>query len=226
MAGVLTLAELMSYATQFAGVTLADPSVVSAYVNQAYAMVLYEKGVEHQPREAVAVASTSTSDARLAFPTDYDYALGLKVGIPNSWSTATSRTTTWRVLPKRTGTEFDTVLPNSADSAEPREYAEFSTWFQLRPSPNSAYSIELMYARRPTSNLTASTATPSLDEQWHWAIALKSAELLAGAVTSDMTREMMNAKRYNAYVASLRLDQTKQLMDKRGARMRFARRES
>ena len=217
---ILTLAQIASHATRLASDPAAPFSVVSEYANIAYAVVSQAAGVKHAPKEQIAFASTTTSDERLSFPSDYDYALGLKLGVPNSWSTATSRTTSWEPLAKEAAPWGDPY--QSQTSGEPRTYAEFATWFELRPSPLSVYSVELRYMRKITE-LTASTATPILDEQWHWALALKTAELLAAA-SERTTLEALNRPRYNPYVNSVRLDQTRQRMDERGMHVAYVRR--
>lgn len=208
----LTLAQIASHATRLANDALIPLSVVSEYANIAYGIVSQAAGILHSPKEQVVFASTTTSDNRLAFPSDYDFALGLKVGIPDSWSTATSRTTRWEGLTKAPAPWNDPY--QSQTSGAPRDYAEFATWFELRPSPDSRYSVELRYMRKITE-LTASTSTPMLDEQWHWALALKTAELIA-ANGSDGTLEARNRARYASYINDLRVDQGRRRMDPRG----------
>lgn len=214
---ILTLAQIISHGTRLAVAPRIPLSLASEYANIAIGLVSQAAGVQHQPKETIAFASTSTSDNRVAFPGDYDYAIGLKVGIPTSWSTATSRTTSWEPLAKRPATWNDPY--QSQESSQPRVYGEYATWFELYPSPNSAYSVELRYMRK-LSDLTASTATPALDEQWHWACALKTAELIA-AYDSNESLEAANARRFGSYVRSIRVDQHKKLMDERGAHMTF-----
>ena len=219
----LTLAQIASHATRMAGLPLAPLSLVSEYINVAYSMLVHTRGVELSQQETIAYASTSTGtdNARLAAPSDFDRALGLKYARPNSWSTATSRTTTWVPLVKEPAPQLNTVWVQSDTSGEPAAYAEFATWFELRPSPDSAYSVELRYQRK-AAEITASTATPALDEQWHWALVLKSAELLAGAFASDATSEALARNRYAIYVSNLRLDQAKKRADQRGMYVSFA----
>jgi len=217
---IFSLAQIISHATRLAGNPGISMSEASEYANVAIAHVSQAAGVQHAPKETVAFTSTSTQDNRLAFPTDFDYALGVKLGVPGSWSTATSRTTSWVPLPKEPAPWGDAY--QSDTSGQPEKYAEFATWFEMRPSPDSSYSVELRYARK-LSDLTASTATPSLDEQWGWACVCKAAELIA-AVASNITAERGNARRYSDYVKSLRLDQGRKRMDERGAHMQPGRR--
>lgn len=214
---LLTLAQIVSHGTRLAQDARIDLSLASEYANIAIGLVSQAAGVQHQPKETIAFASTSTSDNRVAFPGNYDYAIGLTLGVPNSWSTATSRTTSWIPLDK--GPATWNAPYQSQESSQPRSYAEYATWFELVPSPNSAYSVELRYVRK-LSDLTDSASTPALDEQWHWACALKTAELIA-AYNSDMTNESANARRFGSYVRGVRVDQHKKLMDERGAHMTF-----
>lgn len=210
---LLTLSQIISHATRLAQASLLPASIVSEYANVAIDFVSQAAGIQHAPKEGVTFASTSTSDNRLAFPANYDYALGLKIGVPNSNSTATSRTTSWAPLTKQPAPWGD---PYQSDtSGIPRDYAEFATWFELRPSPNSSYSIELRYVQK-LSELTLSTATPALDEQWHWAVAVKTAEFIS-AFNSDTTNEALNARRYVQAMGNARTDQGKRRMDERGA---------
>lgn len=218
--GIFNLGQIISHATRLAVNPGMAMSEASEYANVAIAWVAQAAGVQHAPKETIAFASTSTSDNRLAYPTDFDYALGVKLGVPGSWSTATSRQTSWVPLPKEPspwGAPYQ-----SGDSGQPAKYTEYATWFELRPSPDSAYSVELRYARK-FSDLTMSTATPALDEQWGWACVCKAAELIA-ANGSNTTAERMNARRFTEYVNTLRVDQGRKRMDERGAHMQPGRR--
>ena len=207
-----------------ASLPLAPLSLVSEYVNIAYSMLVNTAGVALSAQETTAYASTSTGtdNARLATPSDFDRALGLKYARPNSWSTATSRTTMWVPLVKEPAPQLNTIWIQSDTSGEPEAYAEYATWFELRPSPDSAYSVELRYQRK-ASEITSSTATPALDEQWHWALVLKSAELLTSAFASDTTSEAAARQRYTVYVSNLRLDQAKKRADQRGMYVAYTR---
>lgn len=210
---LMTLATIISHATRLAQDARIPMSQASEYANIAISIVGQADGIQHAPKETVGFASTTTSDNRLGFPTDYDYTLGLKLGVPTSWSTATSRDTSWVGLDKQPATWNDPY--QSGSSGEPRFYNEFATWFELMPSPDSRYSVEIRYMRK-TSELTNSTATPPFDEQWHWAVALKTAELISQN-NSDFTNESANRSRYKTYLSELRPDQGKKRMDARGA---------
>jgi len=218
---ILNLGQIASRATELAGGRLDwQLSDASFYANIAITYVGQAAGIQHQSKEALAVSSTTSGVNRIALPTDYDYALGLTIGIPNSWSTATSRITTWEPMRKFDGNWADTFV-NAADGGEPEAYIDYATWVELVPSPDSRYSLVLRYmTKAPT--LVASTDTPVLDEQWHWAVTLKTAELLA-ASRDDDANEAKNHNRYLEYINTVRFDQTKRLLDKRGARVAYVR---
>lgn len=218
---LLTLAQISSRATELAGGRLDwTPSDVSFYANQALGYVSLAAGIAHTPKEALAVSSTTSGGNRLGFPTDWDYGIALSIGIPNSWSTATSRITAWNPL-RKIGPEYADTWPGNLDGGEPEAYVDYSTWLELVPSPNSAYSLTLRYmSKAPT--LVESTSTPTLDEQWHWAIVLKTAELLEASRDNAEGVRMKNAL-YESYISVLQLDQRKKLRDRRGASLRYAR---
>jgi len=218
---ILNLKQIASRATQMTGVNVSWlPSEVSFYANVALGIVSQAAGIQHTTKEALAVSSTTSGGNRIALPSDYDYSLGLTVGIPNSWSTTTSRTTTWVPMEKHNANWADTFVGN-ADGGEPLGYIEYSTWFEIVPSPDSAYSTQLRYVTK-APELVASTSTPVLDEQWHWAVVLKTAELLGGA-SGNTTAEWLNRSRYNTYLGNVRTDQSKKRLDPRGARVAYVR---
>lgn len=218
---ILSLAQIASAATELAGGRLDwTLSNASFYTNIALGYVSQAAGIQHTPKEALAFSSTTSGGNRISLPGDFDYTIGLTVGIPNSWSTATSRTTTWKPLDKHDGNWADTRDSN-LEGGEPAAYAEYSTWLELVPSPDSSYSAALRYmTKAPT--LVASTSTPVLDEQWHWAIVLKTAALLE-ASRSNPEGEALNNNRYVEYMNTLRTDQGKRLMDRRNARLAYVR---
>lgn len=216
---IMNLGTLISHTTRMANAPLLDASIVSEYVNLAYNMVALEAGIQHSQRETLAYASTNTNSAiienRIALPTDCDYVIDLKIGIPTSWSTLTtvSKYTVWNPLYKEPSPWGDTG-ERSDMTGQPVKYAEFATWLELRPSPSSVYSVQMRYSRKLEA-LVSSTSTPALDEQWHWGVALKAAELVA-AQSMDSGLEARNAERFSRYVSGLRLDQAKRRMDARG----------
>ena len=66
------------------------------------------------------------------------------------------------------------------------------------------------------SELTTSTATYPLDEQWNWATVLKASELLAMS-RGDVQNEQISRNRYIDYMNTVLPDQAKKWMDQRGA---------
>lgn len=220
---LMTLAQITSRATELAGGRLDwSPSDVSYYANVAVGYVSLAAGITHTPSEALAVSSTTSGGNRIGLPTDWDHGIALSIGIPNSWSTSTtaSRDTTWKPLPKQSPAWADT-FHGSTNGGEPEAHVEYATWLELVPSPDSAYSLQLRYMSKAPA-LTSSSATPALDEQWHWAVVLKTAELLELSRGNMEGVRLQNAA-YESYISVLRLDQRKKLMDQRGVSLRYAR---
>jgi len=100
-------------------------------------------------------------------------------------------------------------------TGQPEVYVEYQGRYEIVPSPNSSYSAVLRY-RSQVSEVTGSGATYNLDEQWNWAVVLKTAELLAMS-RGDFELEQLSRNRYLDYVGTLRPDQAKKWRDLRGS---------
>src|SRR5690349_6484702 len=157
---ILSLGQVCSRATEMAG-GRADWALSDAsfYANMAAQEVSQYAG--HLPKEAIAVSSTTSGENRYALPSDFDYPTALTLYQGSSVTTG-SRATIAIPLQGRDATWADARdLP---DSGIPENYVFYSTFFELYPSPNSGYSMQLRYvSRQPT--LIQSTETLSLDER-------------------------------------------------------------
>ena len=202
---ILNLGTIMSAATNFAGGRL-DYSVseASMYVNWAYAEVATRINY-HRGKQAIAVSSTTSGGNRIALPTDFDYATALTAYI-GSGSTQSSCGTTVIPLRQRDArwidsqtVEGDTGTTNSTPGI-PDAYVIYSSWLELWPSPNSAYSMQLRYITKAPV-LVNSTDTPVIDERWHTAILYKTIELLEGS-RNNVEGELLARNRYLNYVSS------------------------
>lgn len=216
----LNLGQLCSYATRMAGNR--DDwqlSEASFWANQAYSTIYNRIG--HTPLEAVAVSSTTSGEARYALPTDFNYGIALTLYQgSNSTSTAvTSNSTTVIRLAQRDAGWMDaqTLSP----SGVPEAYEQFSSWFQLWPSPNSAYSMQLRYAVKPQI-LVQSTDTLSLNERWEAAVLYKTVELLE-ASRSNVEGEAIARNRYLNYVVTIPTDPAYKQRDRSSMNLRFGR---
>lgn len=184
----LTLANIASIATQFnqgrLDLTLSE---VSFYANLAAGEVATR--VQHLPLEGVAVSSLSSGENRIGLPTDFDYPINLSLS---------SGSTAWtKQLQAREVTWLDS---GTTTYGEPEWFGLYGTWFEVWPVPDSDYSLQFRYgAKVPT--MVASTSTPAIAERYHFAIALKTAELCA-ASRNDLDQEAVCRARYLSYMNS------------------------
>lgn len=216
---ILSLAQVCSTATTFAG-GRSDwaLSEASLYANLALEQVVVLAGAHHKPREGLAISSTTSGGNRIGLPTDFDYPLALTLYQGSTSTNTTSRTTTEVPLRMRDSAWAD-AQPNQFTGAIPSAYVWYSTWMELYPSPNSAYSLQLRYvASQPT--LIASTATPDLDAKWHQAWLYKTTELLE-ASRSNPEGEAVARDRYINYVRTIETDKALAQKDRRSMTMRF-----
>lgn len=214
---LLTLAQMISRATTLAGGRLDwDSSEASFYVNEAIGYVARTAGIIHTSLESSYATTIASGVSRMRLPSDYNYAIALSIGS----SIAASGSTNWSTLGKRDMGWADTYAGRfdvtASAAGKPQAYVEFGdAFFDIVPSPNSAYSIVLRYQRQP-EEMASSTATSTLKAQWHWPAVLKAAELLA-MTRGDYELEQINRNRYIDYMATVLPDQDKKWMDQRGA---------
>lgn len=216
----LSLGQLCSYATRMAGNR--DDwqlSEASFWANQAYSTIYNRIG--HTPLEAVAVSSTTSGEARYALPTDFNYGIALTLfqGSTSTATTGTSNSTTVIRLRQQDAGWMDVQALSPA--GVPEAYEQYATWFQLWPSPNSAYSMQLRYAVKPQT-LIASTDTLALDERWQSAVLYKTVELLEGS-RNNVEGEALARNRYINFCLVTQTDKALQQRDRNGMTLRFGR---
>lgn len=209
----LTLGQMISRATTLGGGRLDwDSSEASFYVNTAIGYVARNMGLVHRSLESSYATTIASGVSRMKLPADYNYATALSIGS----SIAASGSTQWRVLGKRDIGWADTYAGRYDATQKPEGYVEYGdAFFEIVPSPNSSYSLLLRYQRQP-EEMTSSTATISLNDQWHWATVLKAAELLCMS-RGDYELEQIARNRYIDYMSTVLPDQDKKWMDQRGA---------
>jgi hypothetical protein len=207
----LTLGQMISRATELAGGRLDwSASDASFYVNQAVAYVAFASGLEHRSLESSYATTIASGVSRMVLPADYNYAVALSLG-----STVLSQSTVWIGLGKRDIGWADQFGRRLDATAQPEAYVEFGGRFEIVPASNSAHSLVMRY-RRTLPEVLLSTATVALDDQWHWPVVLKAAELLAMS-RSDVDTEMLSRNRYIDYMSTVLPDQDKKWMDQRGS---------
>jgi len=217
---IMNLGELCSVATQFAGGRNDwSLSEASRLANIAYSEVFNHPG--HVPLEAVATSSTTSGEQRYQLPTDYNYGLAMTLYQGSTSTGTTSNSTTVVRLAQRDSNWVDaqTLTPIGV----PENYVQYATWFELWPSPNSAYSLQLRYVVKPQT-LVASTDTPVLDERWHPGILYKTIELLEGS-RSNVEGEAMARNRYLNFMSLTVTDRGMRQRDRTGMTLRFGRKQ-
>lgn len=185
----LTLANICSIATGMVhGRTDITLSECSLYANLAYHEVATR--IPFTAKEALTIISTSSSSATVSLPSDYEYTIALS-------TLSTSGAVGGRQL---RAVQAEWIDSQSTTLGEPEAYAEYAGWLELWPSPDSTYSIQMRYVKR-LSTLTASTATPLLDERYHYPIACLTAAKIAAA-RQDVESEALATQRYLGLMGS------------------------
>ena len=215
---VINLGQACSLASTLAGGrndwTLSE---ASQWANFALEQVSVAAGAHHKPREALAISSTTSGGNRIALPTDFDYPIAFTLYQGSTSTATTSRTTTEIPLASHDAAWVD-AQPSQFLGGVPEAYVWYSTWLELYPSPNSAYSLQLRYgARQPV--LINSTDTPDLDAKWHQAWVYKTNELLE-ASRDNPDGEALGRNRYLNYVNTIETDKALSQHDRRGMTIR------
>jgi hypothetical protein len=217
---ILSLGQVCSRATEMAGGRVDwSLSDASFWANCAAQEVSQFAG--HLPKEAIAVSSTTSGENRYALPADFDYPTALTL-YQGSSATTGSRMTTSIPLQGRDANWADSrSLP---DNGVPENYVLYSTFFELYPSPNSGYSLQLRYVQRQPT-LVASTETLMLDDRWHPAWLYKTVELLEGS-RNNVEGEAMARNRYLSYINTIPSDRQLKQRDRNAMFLRFTRNRS
>lgn len=187
-----SLGDLMSQATARIG-NRSDlaASTVSFWVNAAYAEVA--QAAPSAQMETIAVSSTTSGENRIELPTDCMELLNL------SWLTDIGHGSS-RTLRRASINQVDQAgfLP----IGKPQQYAQFNSWLELWPSPDSSYSLQMRYLAY-VSDMTATTAIPSLATEWRPGILYLAEAMLHELVGNEIEGASARA-RYAGYVASLK----------------------
>jgi hypothetical protein len=203
-----TLSDIVSNATAGLGnrseIAL---STASFWANEAQRQVW--DAMPHDLAEVIAISSTTVNEDKIAFPTDFQELLHVsslsaggnepleQINIENavSWSTATG---------------------------EPTHYLLYADWLELRPIPDSAYSIQLRY-RKQLSDMTALAAHPSVSTRLRYAVFLKTKELLADNVIRSPELAAEAQAQYLSYMRSTPSDRALKQRENRFAALSLPR---
>jgi hypothetical protein len=199
-------------------------SEASLYVNLAVSEVASRIGM--QPLEAVAVSSTTSGENKVALPPDFHQTIALTCYVGSNSTDSTSNNTTTFALIQRDSRFLDSQNVNGTGDGVtagiPEYYQPFATWFELFPSPNSAYSLQLRYFAKPQT-LVDSTDTPTLDERWMQGVLFRTVALLEGS-RNNMEGEAVAQNRYLSYMQSTPTDRALKHLDRTGMTMAYKRR--
>jgi hypothetical protein len=207
----LTLADVISLATRFAGRSDFSVSEVSQLANLALAEIVTR--TYHKPNEVVATSNLTGggNERRVQLPTDFDYPLAIK-----HYSTSTDSAGV-NVLGAETDLDVvSTTLLDSFSSASgaPVRCTVYGGFLELDPIPDSRASLVLRYiAKQPV--LVTSTSTPYLDERWHPAWVDKTEELVHRARGNALGAQEAE-RRYVNYMVSTPNDRQQDQMSKKG----------
>jgi hypothetical protein len=207
---IMNLGQLMSTATTFASRTDLLTSDVSLYVNAAAEFVGIVIG--HSGQEALAVSSTTSGENRISVPTDYEYGVALSnLSLPI--------TTPNRDLTKRDVAWMDS---QGTSSGAPAYWADYASWIEVYPSPDSSYSLQLRYTTK-TPTLVQSSETLPFKERYHWAVALKATALIHAA-RENIEGEAIAEARFVNWFNNVPSDRAKlQQQSKQGMNVSFKR---
>lgn len=210
---IQSLGNIISNATTLAGGRRDwAASEVSYWANLA-AQEIHGR-VVHTTAEALAISSTTSGENRITLPTDFEAPISLS-------NLSTDGVTGGRGLRIVSADWLDSQT--TVENGEPEAYALYSTWMELWPSPDSAYSLQLRYYAKPPT-LVLSTDTPRFDERWHPGWLYKTAELLELSRGNPENAALLRNV-YISYMDSQRDDRAQRQMAREGVGLRFKYRE-
>jgi len=202
MANTWTLGDYTSRITYALGqrsdLALSD---VSFWTNEASRMVW--DAMPHDLQENLAVSSTTSGEDKITKPSDFQEVLTLS-------NLSTSPPDVLEPL------NIHQVESWTTDLGTPTHYLEFSNWIELRPSPDSAYSMQLRYRAQP-STMTATTASPSVATRFRYAVFLKAVELTAQHLARDPARAAEYGQAYVGEMLSTVPDRALRIREQRYA---------
>lgn len=197
----LSLQQISSIATQFnQGRGDVSASECSLYANIAVGTVASQD--QYRSLESTYNFSITSGTSIVTLPADFFAALSLSLssGSNNGFQT--------------------TMLPSSVEIIDsmgtfrslPKVYAVYGSGMLVGPMSDSTYSGSMRYQTK-IPMLMAIGDTPSLREEYHYAVALKTAELVS-ASRNDSEQEALNRQRYLDYMTSLPNDRALRQRDK------------
>jgi len=168
-----TLGTIVSRATAALGnrtdITLSDGSF---WGNVAQENVW--DAMPHDLQERLAVSSTTSGENRITLPSDFKEMLNIRLS-----SSSASQDVLQLINPD----DIDSNS-NATRLGIPVTYMPYADFLELRPSPDSAYSVQLRY-RAQLGTLVAESDRLSVATRFGEAVFLKTTQLLADNVVRD-----------------------------------------
>lgn len=172
---ILTLGDVVSLATQFAGRSDVVTSDASLFANMA--LTELQNRLEYKAKEAYAFSNiTGTgNERRVAVPSDFDAPLGVKFYSTSTNSSGVNVLGDELDLPIVTPTLLDSF--SSTTATMPARYTVYGGFIELDPIPASRGSLVMRYLAKQET-LVQLTEAPTLDERWHQGWLWKTTELV------------------------------------------------
>lgn len=193
MSPTWNLGDIASTVTRALGnrtdISLSDVSLVA---NQAQLEVWSQLPFDEQ--ESLAVSSTTINEDKITLPSDFQEPLvfsNMSANQPHG-------------LPLDP-LNLDQLEAFSQASGVPRYYTLYDSWLELRPIPDSAYSIQLRY-RKQLSDMTETTDVPSVSTRYRMAVYYKTKEILAEEYILDSEAAALAHNKYISYMGSMPSD--------------------
>lgn len=197
----LSLAQISSLATQWnQGRTDLTGSEVSLYANIALGIVANQE--QYRSLDSTYNFSLTSGTSTVALPVDFlnVQSLSLSSGTNYAWQQAMVPSTPELI------DSFNTTR------AVPRFYAVFGSKLLVGPASDSTYSGAMRYTTKVPA-MVSSSDTPGIEDRYHYAVALKTAELVS-ASRNDSEQEALNHQRYLDYITSIPNDRALKQRDK------------
>ena len=179
-----TLGTIVSRATAALGnrtdITLSDGSF---WGNVAQENVW--DAMPHDLQEKLAVSSTTSGENRITLPSDFKELLNIRLS-----SSSGSQDVLQLINPDDIDSDS-----NATRLGIPVTYMPYADFIELRPSPDSAYSVQMRY-RAQLGTLVSATDRLSVATRFGEAVFLKTTQLLADNVVRDFNSGAAFGDRY------------------------------
>ena len=195
-----TLSDIVSHATQALGnrsdIAL---STASFWANEAQRFVW--DSMPHEQQEALATSSTTDGEDKISLPTDFQEMLHVS-------NTSSNPPASLQYMNIENAESWQTT------TGTPTHYMLYQDWLELRPSPDSSYSIQLRY-RKKLSEMTLGASLPSVGTRFRYGVFLKAKELLAQHAINSPEQATLARNEYISFMNSVPSDRALRFREQR-----------